>query len=132
MATSTTINEMPGDAYWRALENGEHTFQRCSHCKSAWLPAREDCPSCWSPKWAWERATGKGRIVSWVIFHTAFHEAFATRLPYNVAVVELAEGPRLYTNITNLAEHTGDVTGRSVSLVIEHDRNRALTRYRIS
>ena len=130
-AKSAPAGETPDDAYWAALDQGAFRFQRCSSCQTAWLPAREECPSCWSPKWAWETASGQGHLVSWVIFHTAFHEAFEKRLPYNVAVVELAEGPRLITNITNLAEHPGDVTDRSVILVIERDHDRALPRFRI-
>jgi uncharacterized OB-fold protein len=38
-------------------------------------------------------------LKSWVVYHIAYHEAFRERLPYNVAIVELAEGPRLITNI---------------------------------
>jgi uncharacterized OB-fold protein len=34
-----------------------------------------------------------------VIYHVAYHPAFADRIPYNVAIVELEEGPRLITNI---------------------------------
>jgi uncharacterized OB-fold protein len=122
--------ENPGEAYWKSLEEGRFRFQRCSHCNNAWLPARTECTACWSPDWRWEDASGKGRLVSWVVFHTAFHEAFGKRLPYNVAVVELAEGPRLITNITNLPEGE-DVTDRPVSLVIERDMDRALPRFRI-
>ena len=131
MADTKPVAENPGEHYWRALAHGAHEFQRCNTCTAAWLPAREECPACWSSQWTWERASGRGRIVSWVIFHTAFHAAFAKRLPYNVAVVELAEGPRLYTNIVNLGDHQGDVTDRSVSLVIEHDHDRAVPRFRI-
>lgn len=129
---SAPAAETPGDAYWALLAKGEFRFQRCTKCNTAWLPPRDDCPRCWSPRWSWEAAGGKGRLVSWVIFHTAFHEAFAKRLPYNVAVVELAEGPRLITNITNLADHPGDVTDRTVSLMIERDHDRALPRFRIA
>ena len=35
-----------------------------------------ECPRCWSSEWAWEDARGEGRVVSWVVYHTAFHEAF--------------------------------------------------------
>jgi uncharacterized OB-fold protein len=70
-------------------------------------------------------------VVSWVIFHTAFHEAFEKRLPYNVAVVELDEGPRLITNLTNLADRPGDVTDHPVRLVIERDMDRSLPRFRL-
>ncbi len=129
MATDTL--EVPRDAYWRMLGEGRFRFQRCARCGNAWLPPREDCPSCWSPDWRWEEASGRGKLVSWVIFHTAFHEAFEKRLPYNVAVVELAEGPRLITNIVNLEGSEEDVTDRPVSLVIETDHERALPRFRL-
>src|SRR3712207_3197965 len=89
----------PRDAYWSSLEEGRLRFQRCSACRNRWLPPRTECPRCWSAEWAWEEASGEGRVVSWVVFHTAFHEAFKDRVPYNVAVVELAEGPRLVTNL---------------------------------
>jgi uncharacterized OB-fold protein len=129
MATDTI--EVPRDAYWRMLGEGRLRFQRCARCGNAWLPPREDCPSCWSPEWRWEEASGRGKLVSWVIFHTAFHEAFEKRLPYNVAVVELAEGPRLITNIVNLEGSEEDVIDRPVSLVIETDHERALPRFRL-
>lgn len=128
--TSTTA-ETPADVYWTKLANGHFEFQTCSGCGHAWLPPRSECPKCWSPHWTWTRASGHGRLVSWVIFHTAFDAAFAGRLPYNVAVVRLAEGPQLITNITNLAEHKGDVTDRAVSLIIERDHDRALPRFQI-
>lgn len=121
----------PSDEYWAALANGRLRYQRCGECGHSWLPARSECPKCWSAKWSWQDASGKGRILSWVVFHTAFHEAFEKRLPYNVAVVELAEGPRLITNITNLADHPGDVCDRNVSLVVERDHDRSLPRFKI-
>jgi hypothetical protein len=118
-------------AYWGFLDSGRFRFQRCRACANAWLPARSECPKCWSPDWGWEDAGGGGRVVSWVVFHTAFHEAFETRLPYNVAVVELEEGPRLITNLTNLDEAPDDVTDKPVRLVIERDMDRALPRFRL-
>jgi uncharacterized protein len=122
----------PNGAYWRSLEEGRFRFQRCRVCANAWLPARSECPKCWSPDWDWEDADGGGRVVSWVVFHTAFHEAFAERLPYNVAVVELEEGPRLITNLTNLPNTPEDVTDKPVRLVIERDLDRALPRFRLT
>jgi uncharacterized OB-fold protein len=127
-----SVSEAPRDAYWRMLEQGRFRFQRCARCSNAWLPPREDCPSCWSPEWQWEDASGRGRLVSWVIFHTAFHEVFEQRVPYNVAVVELDEGPRLITNIVNLPGSQEDVTDRPVSLAIETDHGRALPRFKLA
>jgi uncharacterized OB-fold protein len=85
--------------YWEGLARGELRYQRCPACGHRWLPAREDCPRCLRHDPTWEVSAGRGRIVSWVVYHQAFHGAFAARVPYNVAVVELDEGPRLVTNI---------------------------------
>ena len=124
--------ETARDAFWRMIGDGRLHFQRCSGCNNAWLPPREDCPSCWSPKWRWEEASGRGKLVSWVVFHTAFHEAFETRLPYNVAVIELDEGPRLISNVVDLPDSGIDVADRPVSLTIETDHGRALPRFKLA
>jgi len=92
------INEA-SKPYWDALQAGKLTFQHCRHCGNNWLPARAECPKCLEAEWAWQDASGKAKLISWVVFHRAFHPAFANRLPYNVAIVELAEGPRMITNI---------------------------------
>ena len=122
--------QSPRDAYWRMLEEGRLCFQRCAGCGHAWLPPREDCPACWSPDWAFEEAGGEAKVVSWVVFHTAFDEAFEKRLPYNVAVVELKEGPRLYTNIVDLPKDEA-IVDRPARLAIERDMDRALPRFRL-
>ena len=122
----------PGEAYWAALAAGRLTFQRCRACRNAWLPARDECPKCWSPEWAWEEASGAGHVVSWVVYHVAFDKRFEERLPYNVAVVELAEGPRLVTNLIKIPPGGDDLIGRPVSLVIQQDFDRALPRFELS
>lgn len=84
--------------YWDALREGRLSFQRCG-CGHAWLPARRECPACLRDGARWEVASGRGRLLSWVVYHTAYHPAFAARLPYHVALVELDEGPRLLTRV---------------------------------
>lgn len=128
----------PEEGYRAALDEGRMTFQRCAECGHAWLPAREECPKCWSPKWRREEASGEAKVVSWVVYHTAFDKRFAERLPYNVALVELAEGPRMITNLVEIPAGAdviipagADVIGRSVSLEFEKDMGRLLPRYRL-
>src|SRR5215218_5489245 len=97
--------------YWDALKSGRLTFQRCRTCNYAWLPPRAECPECLASEPEWTEASGKGRVISWVIYHHAYHEAFKDKLPYNVVLVELDEGPRLITNI-EFDQH--DVVGELV------------------
>ena len=84
--------------YWTGLRDGRLMFQRCD-CGNAWLPARRECPACLRTGAAWEQASGRGTLVSWVVYHTAYHPAFESRLPYHVALVALDEGPRLLTRV---------------------------------
>ncbi|WP_280155370.1 OB-fold domain-containing protein [Piscinibacter sp. XHJ-5] len=115
--------------FWDALREGHLVFQRCA-CGHAFLPARRECPACLRPDPTWERASGKGRLVSWVVYHTAYHPAFEGRLPYNVALVELVEGPRLLTNIVDPNDAlAGDAP---VELKIEWEGETALSRFRLA
>jgi uncharacterized OB-fold protein len=113
--------------YWDALSAGRLTFQHCRKCGHNWLPPRAECPECLAAEWDWQQASGKGRVISWVIYHHAYHEAFRDRLPYNVALVELDEGPRLITNIVN--PEAGIKAERPVTLKIEDEHGVALARF---
>lgn len=88
-------------AQWEALQNGQIVFQRCRLCRHAWTPPRSECPRCLGAEWGWEPASGRGELVSWVVYHRAFHAELKDLVPYTVALVELTEGPRM---IAALAE----------------------------
>jgi uncharacterized protein len=86
--------------YTAGLMSGQLLLQRCA-CGELWLPLppRATCAKCLASDWTWHAAQGGGRLHSWVVYHVAFHPDFRDRLPYNVALVALDEGPRLITNI---------------------------------
>jgi hypothetical protein len=54
-----------------------------------------------SERLAWVKACGKGKIYSYTIVWNAPSGAFAGDVPYVVALVELAEGVRMMTNIVD-------------------------------
>jgi len=88
--------------FWDAVRHGRLVVQRCSLCGHRWLPARRECPACLQVGARWVEVSGRARLVSWVVYHQALHAAFEAELPYNVAVVELEEGPRLISNIVGV------------------------------
>ncbi|MEN3281805.1 MAG: uncharacterized protein V7607_2945 [Solirubrobacteraceae bacterium] len=109
-------------AHQEALERGELTFQRCVACAHAWLPPRERCPRCLADGWVWETAGGRGRLVSWVVYHRAYHDSVADRVPYKVSLIELEEGPRL---VANMPEHDGpDAPPLSADMTVVLDLRR--------
>ena len=120
----TPLNE----PHWQGLREGRLMIQRCTKCGHHWLPAREDCPSCLHDGYRWVQASGRGRLISWVVYHTAFNKAFADRLPYSVAVVELEEGARTITNIVNWRD--GLRADQPVELVVAEEDGVALARFR--
>jgi uncharacterized OB-fold protein len=117
-------------SYWKALDEGRLTFQRCSACKHAWLPARSECPRCLAREPGWESASGQARLISWVVYHHAYHDYYATRLPYNVAVVELVEGPRLISNIVDA--HDELRIDMPLEIVIQREAGTALARFTLA
>ena len=48
-------------------------------------------------------ASGLGTVTSWVVFHQKYYAGFADELPYNVAMVQLDEGPCIFTNLVGIA-----------------------------
>ena len=115
--------------YWDSLAQGRLCFQRCTQCGHAWLPPRSECPACLCDEPRWEQATGSARLVSWVIYHIAYHPAFKDRLPYNVAVVELDEGPRLISNIVGVDDAQRLIIDQPLRLVIEDEGGTAVPRF---
>jgi uncharacterized OB-fold protein len=58
------------------------------------------CPKCRAAEAGWVRASGRGKVYSWiVVVHPVPREIWADKVPYVVALVELEEGVRLATNI---------------------------------
>lgn len=113
--------------WWDALKDNRLVLPACA-CGHRWLPASPECPNCLqADRWRWTDASGRGTVVSWVVYRTAYHTAFKDRLPYNVALVELAEGPRL---ITNLLMPLADIRiGLPVVLKAEEEQGLAVARF---
>ena len=115
--------------YWESLTEGALTYQKCNACEHAWLPPRTECPHCLAADWRWEKAAGGAKLISWVVYHIAYHPAFAKRLPYNVAVVELDEGPRLISNVIGVDDAETLVIDQRLRLIIEREGSTAVPRF---
>ena len=115
--------------FWERLKQGFLSFQRCTACGHAWLPAREQCPQCLGDASTREDATGGARLISWVVYRTAFHPAFEARLPYTVAVVELDEGPRLISNVVGIEDHEALKIDQRLRLTVEKEGATSVPRF---
>ena len=84
--------------FWDGTREGELRLQRCDGCGKAYFPPRPFCSSCGSRKVSVFKASGKGTLWSYVIHHRPV-PGFTP--PYAIAVVQLAEGPRMMSNIVD-------------------------------
>jgi uncharacterized OB-fold protein len=104
--------------FFRAAKEGRLLIKRCTQCGRSLAPQREACDACTSEALEWAQASGKGTVYSFVVMHQMLHPAFRDEGPYNVAVVELEEGPRIVTNLVGIAN--GDIrAGMRVEAVFE-------------
>ncbi|MEV5979056.1 Zn-ribbon domain-containing OB-fold protein [Streptomyces sp. NPDC052114] len=90
--------------YWEAAGEGRLLIRRCGACGLAHHYPREFCPKCWSEDVTWERASGRATLYTWSVVHRNDLPPFGGRVPYVAAVVDLAEGPRMMTEVVDCAE----------------------------
>ena len=86
-------------AYWDGLRAGELRLERCVDCTHISFPPRGFCPACGSRVTGTHVASGLATLHSYVISH---RPAPGFEVPYVIAVVELAEGPRMMTNLLDV------------------------------
>jgi len=82
--------------FWEGTRAGELRLQRCNSCGKTYFPPRPFCPACASRDVSVFKASGKAILDTYVIHH---RKVAGFEPPYAIAVVELAEGPRMMTNI---------------------------------
>jgi uncharacterized OB-fold protein len=82
--------------FWDGTKESKLLLQKCDDCSKTYFPPRPFCPVCASRNVSITQASGKGFLYSYVIHHRPV-PGFTP--PYAIAVVELAEGPRMMTNI---------------------------------
>lgn len=115
--------------FWDGLDAGTLLYQHCVN-GHRWLPARTHCPHCLSDEVEWAPASGRAVLVSWVVYRHAFDASFAERLPYNVALVELREGPRLLTNVVGADGERPLAADMPLRLAIQREGDVSLARFR--
>jgi uncharacterized OB-fold protein len=84
-------------------------IQKCDSCEEYQFYPRGICANCWSNDIQWVTASGKGRVWTFTVTYQNGTPGFAEEVPYVLALVELEEGVRMFTNIV-------DCDPRSVSI----------------
>lgn len=88
--------------FWEGVAAHRLLIQRCTACgvlRFPWLPG---CNACGASAWDTVEASGEGTVFSHVVMHHPSFPAFSENGeggPYAVALIELAEGVRMVSNV---------------------------------
>jgi len=107
-----------GETYWASGRNGTLSILQCDTCGiTHWYP-RPYCPHCGAETLRWVACSGKGIIHTFTVARQSGHKYFKTKVPYVIAMVALAEGPLMMTNIVDCDIEAVRV-GAPVSVIFE-------------
>ena len=85
--------------FWEACRRGELLIQKCDTCGEYQFYPRGICANCWTSDIAWVRASGRGTVWTFTVTHQNRTPGFAEEVPYVLALVELEEGVKMFTNV---------------------------------
>jgi uncharacterized OB-fold protein len=125
-----TITE-ENQPFWDAARAGELRLQRCGSCYHVRNPIQPLCPVCLSDDFEWSLMSGRGSVFAQVAYHRAFHPAYRDDVPYNVVIVQLDEGPRLFSNVVGVESSALEVGARVVVSFDAVDSELTVPRFRI-
>lgn len=104
--------------FWDGCARNQLLLQRCTGCHTYWHPPGPICPNCLSGDYEWTPASGQGTVYTFSVVRQAFRRIWEPLIPYVLAVIELDEGPRMISNVMDIAP--GDVQiGMAVTVAFQ-------------
>ncbi|MEV8451058.1 bifunctional MaoC family dehydratase N-terminal/OB-fold nucleic acid binding domain-containing protein [Streptomyces sp. NPDC052095] len=91
--------------FWQGVAEHRLLIQRCGGCGTLRFPWLPGCNACGGQEWDTVEASGEGTVHSHVVMHHPPFPAFAPDGgggPYAVALIELAEGVRMVSNVVGV------------------------------
>lgn len=115
----------PDATFREHLKQGRFMIQKCGRCGTFIFYPRLLCTGCGASDLAWQEANGGGAVYSTTVVRRKADQGG----DYNVAVIELAEGPRLMSKVVDVAP--ADVSiGMRVRAAIDQTANGPLLVFR--
>lgn len=122
-ATSAGRTDLPtvdddSRVYWDGYRDNRFLIARCAACTRVHHYPRPQCPFCWSEDVAPWQASGDATLYTYSVVHMNDLVPFRDQLPYVAAVVELAEGPRVMTQVVGCPQEQLSI-GMRLAVVFE-------------
>ncbi len=90
--------------FWEGLKARRLLIQQCNACSHWVFYPRRHCPLCLAHDLSWREVQGQATLYSYTLTRIPTLPDFADEMPQKLAVVELAEGVRINTNLVGLEE----------------------------
>jgi uncharacterized OB-fold protein len=121
------LTELDTAPFWQGTREKEFRYQQCSQCGTVVWHPRAHCTGCVQGDLQWHVSAGKGTVYSFSVVRQSYHPFFRNLVPYAVAYIDLAEGPRFLTNVIGVDDPLTDVhIGQAVELVWEEHEELAI------
>jgi uncharacterized OB-fold protein len=104
--------------FWQGCKRHELMIPHCQDCGAYHFFPRFFCTKCMSKRIEWVKSKGVGTIYTFTIIDRAGIPSFQKEVPYVLALVELAEGVRMMTNIVECGPEKIKI-GMKVEVVFE-------------
>ena len=112
----------PDQVFHDALSNGEFRIQQCRVCARHVFYPRALCPECGAPDPVWVMPRGRGVVYSTTVIRRKAEKGG----DYNVAIIDLAEGPRLMSRVEDIPPEQVTIGMRVVARINRFDRGALL------
>ncbi len=120
MITPESIGDRPlpnpdhvSKPFWEAAAEGKVLYQECPACGHRQFYPRAMCTDCAATP-EWREASGRGVVHTYTVIRQNWAKPFRDELPYVVAMIELDEGVKMMTNLTDV-----DVDAVEVGMAVE-------------
>jgi uncharacterized OB-fold protein/acyl dehydratase len=90
--------------FWEGLKARRLLIQQCNACAHWIFYPRRHCSACLEHDLAWREVEGAATLYSYTVTRIPTLPDFIDEMPQKLAVVELAQGVRINTNLVGLAE----------------------------
>jgi uncharacterized OB-fold protein len=89
------------EPFWAAAAEGRLALPACSATGRLFWPPSPSSPFVTGGGIEWREVPAKGVVSSIVVYRRGFQKALAGRLPYGIALVEIAQELRLQAHVAN-------------------------------
>ena len=93
------VTDEHSSPFWQAARARQLKLPKCTACGALRAHFERWCAECGNDGYEWALLSGRGTVWSHCNFHKPYFSGFKDETPYNVAIIELEEGPQLFTNL---------------------------------